>query len=234
MLAGAVASCAAALASLAASPTVGAQSSARADADTARGLRLVISLDARRLWVIADDDTLRTVPVAVASGATLEYQGKRWSFTTPRGRRVVVRKDSLPVWIPPEWHYYEVARANHLVVRLLAAGAPVALDDGRRLEVRGDEVGTIAADSVFAPLPLGEEIIFDGFLFVPPLGTKHRRIEGELGWYRLDLGEGFSMHGTPYGDSIGRAATHGCFRLRDEDITWLYQVIPIGTRVYIY
>ena len=30
-------------------------------------------------------------------------------------------------------------------------------------------------------------------------------------------------HGTPFKDSIGKAVTHGCIRLSDEDITWLYQ-----------
>jgi L,D-transpeptidase-like protein len=211
-----------------------APAAARADADSARGLRIVISLADRRLWTIVDDDTLLATTIAVASGASLEYQGRRWTFATPRGRRVVVHKDSLPVWVPPDWHYYEVARSLHLMVRPLVVGAPVFLDDGRRLEIRAASVGLVGADSVFAPLPVGEEIIFDGFLFMPPLGTAQRRIEGELGWYRLDLGEGIAMHGTPYAESIGRAATHGCFRLRDEDITWLYQVVPIGTRVYIY
>ena len=33
---------------------------------------------------------------------------------------------------------------------------------------------------------------------------------------------------------IGKAATHGCMRLRDEDIEWLYQYVPVGTRIYIY
>ena len=35
-------------------------------------------------------------------------------------------------------------------------------------------------------------------------------------------------------NSIGKAATHGCMRLRDEDIEWLYQFVPVGTKIYIY
>ena len=30
------------------------------------------------------------------------------------------------------------------------------------------------------------------------------------------------------------AAPHGCIRLRDEDIEWLYENVPVGTKVYIY
>ena len=79
-----------------------------------------------------------------------------------------------------------------------------------------------------------EEVIFDSTLFVPPVGTLNRRIEGELGRHTLDTGNGFLLHGTPHKASIGTAATHGCIRLRDEDIEWLYDMIPVGTRVYIY
>ena len=40
-----------------------------------QSLRVVVSLDARTLWVLRGDDTLRTARVAVASESTLAYQG---------------------------------------------------------------------------------------------------------------------------------------------------------------
>jgi lipoprotein-anchoring transpeptidase ErfK/SrfK len=86
----------------------------------------------------------------------------------------------------------------------------------------------------FAYLPTDEEVIFDSTLFIPPVGTLNRRIEGELGRHMLDTGKGFLLHGTPHKASIGTAATHGCIRLRDDDIAWLYDMIPVGARVYIY
>ena len=76
--------------------------------------------------------------------------------------------------------------------------------------------------------------MFDNTLFIPPQGTKHRSIQGELGHYRLDLGDGYLLHGTPYARSIGAAVTHGCVRLADDDIEWLYENVPVGTKVYIY
>lgn len=206
----------------------------RATADTARGFRLVISVDDRRLWAIIGTDTLLSAPVSVASGSTLDYQGRRWKFETPRGRRTVVAKDSLPMWVPPEWHYYEVARARGLLVRNVDAGRPVEMGDGRRLEVRGAAVGIVGLDSVFTALPPTDEIIVDGVLYIPPLGTANRRIPGELGAYRIDLGAGYMLHGTRDASSIGQAATHGCIRLRDADIAWLYEFVPIGVRVFIY
>jgi hypothetical protein len=194
----------------------------------------MVSIDERRIWAILDEDTLMTAPIAVGRGSSLAYQGKRWTFETPRGARTVLRKDSLPVWIPPDWHYYEVARARGLVVQRLEVDRPSPLPDGRRLEVRSGVAGVIEEDSSFTPLPTDEEIVFDGLLFMPPIGTRNRRIEGELGRYRLDLGNGVMLHGTPHQSSIGEASTHGCIRLRDADIAWLYEFIPVGTRVYIY
>ncbi|AHG92593.1 ErfK/YbiS/YcfS/YnhG family protein (plasmid) [Gemmatirosa kalamazoonensis] len=202
--------------------------------ERARGLRVVVSVLDRRLWAIADDDTLLTAPVAVGSDAVLQYEARRWRFATPRGQRRVVRKDSLPVWTPPEWHYYEVAREHGLAVRRLAADRPVTLSDGRRLEIRRAVVGVVDPDGTFAELPVDEEIVFDGALFIPPLGTRNRRIAGELGRYRLDLGDGVSIHGTPWKESIGQAVTHGCIRVGDVDMAWLYEFIPVGTRVFIY
>ena len=196
-------------------------------------LRVEVSLADRWLWVIAGNDTLRSAPAAVGSDSSLEYQGRRWRFATPRGTWPVIAKDSLPVWVPPEWHYFEVARAQRLVVRYLRAGRPVVVEGARRLEVRGDVVGVSDA-SGFTPLPEDEEIVFDGALFVPPLGTRNRRIAGELGRYRLSLAAGYSLHGTPWHDSVGRAVTHGCIRLADDDIAWLYANVPVGTPVRVY
>jgi hypothetical protein len=82
----------------------------------------------------------------------------------------------------------------------------------------------------FAP---GEEIIWGGALYIPPLGTRQRLVSGELGRYRLDLGDGYLLHGTPYTESIGQPSSHGCIRLADDDIEWLYKHVPVGTAVMI-
>lgn len=39
------------------------------------------------------------------------------------------------------------------------------------------------------------------------------------------------LHGTDDPDSVGRAVSHGCIRLSDEDITFLAETLPLGTPV---
>jgi len=197
------------------------------------GFRLVVSLQDRHLWAIIGRDTVLSAPAAVAKGTTLEFGKKEWTFETPRGMRTVLSKEADPIWQPPEWLYAETALENGLKLGHLNSGQKIKLSDGRSLTVRDGEAGVIDG-GVFAPLPTDEHIVFDNTLFVPPMGSKNRKIEGELGKYRLNLGDGYLLHGTPYKESIGLAATHGCVRMRDEDIEWLYDHVPVGTRVYIY
>jgi len=204
----------------------------RQAADRSSDLRIVVSLNDRMLWAIMGPDTLLTAPVAVSTDETLEYAGKSWRFETPRGMRTVIAKRENPVWTPPEWHYAETARENGLKLAAMKLGRTM-LSDGSWLDVRNTRVGVVQHGE-FALLPTEEEVIFDNTLFIPPIGTLNRRIEGELGHHMLDTGNGFLFHGTPYKATIGTAATHGCIRLRDEDIRWLYDMMPVGTRVYIY
>jgi hypothetical protein len=208
--------------------------SARNLADRSRGFRLIVSLQDKRLWAIVGEDTVLSAPVATAKGTTLKYGNHEWTFRTPRGMRSVLRKEADPIWVPPDWLYAEVATEYNLKLRKIERGQPIKLSDGRMLVVRDTLVGVVGSDSHFYELPVDEHIVFDSTLFVPPLGTKNRRVEGELGKYRLDLGEGYLLHGTPDKESIGFAATHGCIRLRDEDIEWLYTYVPVGTKVYIF
>lgn len=208
--------------------------SAKNLADRSKGFRLIVSIEDKRLWAVVGEDTVLSAPVATAKGTSLKYGKRTWTFRTPRGMRTVLGKEADPIWIPPDWLYAEVATEYNLKLRKLERGQPVKLSDGRALVVRDSLVGVVGKDSHFYELPTDEHIVFDSTLFVPPLGTKNRRVEGELGKYRLDLGEGYLLHGTPDKESIGFAATHGCVRLRDEDIEWLYTYVPVGTKVYIF
>ena len=197
-------------------------------------LRIVVSLDDRRLWVVVGPDTVMEAPVAIGSGQTLVFGEKSWQFDTPRGIRKVRGKDADPHWTPPEWHYAETAREYGLKVEKLTMSKPYPISGGRKIMFQDGEAGVMHPDSGFFLLPLEEEIVFDNTLFVPPVGSKNRKIQGMLGKYKLDTGGGVLLHGTPHQTSIGKAATHGCLRLRDEDIEWLYDYVPVGTKIYIY
>jgi len=209
--------------------------SARATAERAKGYRIVVDIEDHRLYVIDGGDTLRNAPVATASGNTLRYGGKTWHFETPRGVRTVLSKEANPVWMPPEWAYAQVAKDYGLKLRHLERGQRVRVRGGTILTTQGDEVGVIQpGETEFVPLVLDEYIVFDNTLFIPPAGTKHSMVAGELGKYRLKLGDGYQIHGTPHLATIGTSVTHGCMRLADEDIEWVYNNVPVGTKVYIY
>ena len=199
-----------------------------------QNLHVVVSLEDRRLWVIVGADTVMEAPVAIGSGQTLTFGEQAWRFDTPRGIRTVRGKDADPHWVPPEWHYAETAKEYGLKLAKLSLTKPTYVSRGRRIEFRDGEAGVFDPDSGFAFLPLDEEIVFDSTLYIPPVGSKNRAVQGELGKYKLDTGGGVLLHGTPHQTSIGKAATHGCMRLRDEDIEWLYQYVPVGTKIYIY
>jgi lipoprotein-anchoring transpeptidase ErfK/SrfK len=208
---------------------------ARAVADSATGYRVVVDIGEHRLAVINGSDTLRTAPVATASNSTLSFGGRTWRFETPRGVRTVLAKDTEPTWTPPMWHYAEVAEEYGLRLRTLERGQVVRLRDGTRLTTRGDEVGVIQpGETEFVPLVLDMHVVFDNTLFIPPPGTKQRTVAGELGHFRLKLGDGYQIHGTPEKSSIGTSASHGCVRMTDADIEWMYHNVPVGTKVYLY
>ena len=101
----------------------------RAAAEENERLRIVISLNDRLLWVLIGSDTLLTAPVAVSMDSSFEYAGKTWRFETPRGVRTVLAKRENPVWVPPDWHYAEVAREHALALAPMKA-KKTKLSDG--------------------------------------------------------------------------------------------------------
>jgi lipoprotein-anchoring transpeptidase ErfK/SrfK len=199
---------------------------------------LVISLEERHLWYKQSGAVLFTTQVATGSGKTMvkEGGGRAWKFETPRGRLVVQSKEEAPVWVPPDWHYVEQSRKRGLGLLRLEIGQSLAAADGSVLTVEGHDVVRVLPDGrqVVLQAADGREIVVDGKVLVPPLGTTPRRYEGVLGTHRLNMGDGYAIHGTNQPDTVGRAVSHGCVRLRNEDIARLYAMVPVGTPVYIY
>lgn len=194
---------------------------------------VVVSVNERMLWLLEGADTVLATPVAVGSGDTLSHGGRRWRFVTPHGERRVLRKEADPVWVPPLWHFVERARETGRPLVELRAGRPHRFPDGSQVQVREGVVGHRLANGAWVPWEPGQEVVINGILFVPPLGTANRRVHGELGAYKLDLGDGYLLHGTPHKDSIGTAATHGCIRVPDDALRTLWERVPVGARVLI-
>lgn len=55
--------------------------------------------------------------------------------------------------------------------------------------------------------------------------------DNPMGLYALYVGRLYAVHGTNANFGIGLRVSHGCVRLRDPDIKWLFKNVPIGTRV---
>jgi lipoprotein-anchoring transpeptidase ErfK/SrfK len=199
---------------------------------------IVVSTGERELWYKKGEDVLFHTQVATGSGKTLVREGgdSVWRFETPRGRLSVVSKERDPVWAPPDWHYVEQARKRKTGLVRLERGQSLTTSDGSVITVSGNDVVRRSADGGETVLSAtdGREIVIDGKLVMPPLGTTQRRYEGVLGTYRLNIGNGYALHGTNQPETIGRAVSHGCVRLRNEDIAKLYDMVSVGTPVYIY
>jgi hypothetical protein len=210
---------------------------AAATPDTGDRPYIVVSINDNRLWYRQGSRTLFTSRVATGSGKELVQEGGlHWKFETPRGRLVVESKETDPVWVPPEWHYMELASKKHLGVVKLARNQTIPVGNGAKIAVIGNDVVTEFPDGHMEPFETreGKEIVANGNIVVPPFGTNQRKYTGTLGVNRLYLGDGYGLHGTDEPASIGRSASHGCVRLRNEDIETLYRIVPVGTVVYIY
>jgi lipoprotein-anchoring transpeptidase ErfK/SrfK len=161
---------------------------------------------------------------STGKGTTLRAGGQTMVFRTPIGRFRIQSKEEHPMWVPPDWHFIEQARENGLGVVHLARGQQLG-----DLSVSGDEVVSNGY-----PLPQGELIVRGGAIVIPPVGTRQRQFPDVLGDYRLNLGDGYALHGTQAVSQLGRSVSHGCVRLANEDIARLYSMANVGDEVVIY
>lgn len=173
---------------------------------------IVVSLAERRVLMIKGQDTIFRAPVAIGSGKTIVIDGQTKRFITPRGRMSITHKERDPVWVPPNWHYVEVARRNGLGLIDMSNASPNAL----------------------AGYPAGQVPIRGGSVIIPPWGSPQRQYRGKLGYAKLEMYDGYYFHGTDNERSVGGAASHGCLRMLRNDIKWMYENVPLGTPVYIY
>lgn len=201
-----------------------------------RGPKILVSTNERRLLLISGRDTLMDTSVGIGSGADFEYEGRKFRFETPTGRRRVLSKEENPIWTPPDWHYMEKAKFRGLKLIRLKDGDEIELGDGSHLVVKDGKVGRVNHFGNFWAFTPGTEIIFDGKIFMPPITSEQRRIPNALGPYKLNTGDGYLIHGTnPFNeDTIGGAVSHGCVRLDNDELDRLYHLVDNGTPVFIY
>jgi len=125
------------------------------------------------------------------------------------------------------------ARAENRIV--------VSIPDRKLLLVNGERIVKIydvAVGKASTPSPRGEFRIVNripnpawytvGKVVAPgkgnPLGTR---------WMGLTA-KGYGIHGTNAPKSIGKAASHGCIRMRASDLEELFDLVTVGAVVEIY
>ena len=199
---------------------------------------IVVSMADHRLWYKQGKEIVFEAPVATGSGKELVGGAAgQWRFETPRGRLTVKGKDEDPAWVPPDWHYVEQAHKKGLGIVHLDQGEKIPTGDGGVLTTQNGEVVKRYGNGTSVSLGggvEGKEIVVNGNIVIPPYGTTARRYMGVMGTRRLELGDGYGIHGTDHPESIGQSVSHGCVRLRNEDIERLYPMVAVGTPVYIY
>jgi lipoprotein-anchoring transpeptidase ErfK/SrfK len=217
------------------------------------GETIMISTAENKLYVRKDGQTIFEAVCSTGKGTTLAIDGKTMIFDTPIGKLRVVGKEENPQWVPPDWHYVEQARKNGMRVVRLSPGSPVDARSGDPVHSRDEGVWSWFSDRSSGPvlkvkgdtvvedygssqreLPPGQMIIAGDAIVIPPINTKQRHFDKVLGRYRVNLGDGYAIHGTLETDKLGQSVSHGCVRLGDQDIERLYGMAQVGDSVVIY
>src|SRR5205807_2102711 len=82
---------------------------------------------------------------------------------------------------------------------------------------KGDTV-VETSNGVDRELPAGAMILAGNTIVIPPINVKQRHFAKVLGGFRLNLGDGYALHGTQQTAQLGRSVSHGCVRLGDKDL----------------
>lgn len=217
------------------------------------GQTIIVSTAENRVYVRQNGQTVFQAVCSTGKGTTLAVDGRTLVFDTPIGKFHIKSKEENPQWVPPDWHYVEMARKNGMRVVRLNPGSAVDssgnLTSGKRdegvwgwfgggssgpvLRVKGNTVVRDYGDHE-EELPPGKVITVGDAIVIPPVSTPQRHFDKVLGHYRLNLGDGYALHGTQETGQLGRSVSHGCVRLGDNDIAHLYQIANVGDEVIIY
>ena len=186
---------------------------------------ITVSTAENKVYARRDGQLVFEAICSTGKNTSLVSDGQTMVFRTPIGRFHIQSKEENPMWVPPDWHFVEEARKNGMEVVRLNRGQRI--DD---LSVSGTEV----VSSSGAVLEPGQLIVRGGAVVIPPVGTRQRSVPDVLGVRRLNLGDGYALHGTQAVSQLGTNASHGCVRLHNDDIARLYDMANVGDEVIIY
>jgi hypothetical protein len=116
----------------------------------------------------------------------------------------------------------QTPRGAHEVRELIGAGAPCgAVFVGR------EPTGEVCTSELRAASP-GRDWILSRVIWLSGLETG-RNQGGEVDTYERYI----YIHGTPDDEPVGEPRSHGCIRMRNEDVIELFELLEVGTRVRI-
>lgn len=69
---------------------------------------------------------------------------------------------------------------------------------------------------------------------IPSATAEERYDYSTMGDYALGLGNGYYLHGTLYQRFLGLPVTHGCVRIGEKDLEVIYNILSVGSKVFIY
>ena len=185
---------------------------------------ITVSTEENKVYARDNGQLVFEAVCSTGKGTSMTIGGRTMVFNTPIGRFHIISKEQDPTWVPPDWHYVEQARKEGLEVERLQPGQCIS-----DVCAQGHEV--YAGGS---PVEEGSMIVRGGAMIIPPVGTRARSFTGVLGKYRLNLGDGYALHGTQETAKLGQSVSHGCVRIGDADLERLYNMAHVGDEVIIY
>jgi lipoprotein-anchoring transpeptidase ErfK/SrfK len=123
----------------------------------------------------------------------------------------------------------ESAPSRRLIVNI-AARKIVLVEDGKVVKTYPVAVGKHSTPSPSGNFHIASHVAnptysHDGKVVGPgpsnPVGTR---------WMGLGF-KGYGIHGTNHPESIGHAASHGCIRMRNQDVEELFELVRVGDEV---
>lgn len=130
-------------------------------------------------------------------------------------------------------------RASEVTLNSLTYALSASIDDRTlTLTKDGEDVKTfdVAIGTGDTPTPTGDFYLTE--LLIPtnegygPYAFGLSAFSDVLNSFGGGPGQ-IGLHGTPDADSIGQAVSHGCIRLHNDDITYLAEILPLGTPISI-
>jgi L,D-transpeptidase YbiS len=190
----------------------------------------------------AAGEVLRAAPEAVGEGAAAVAPPAPDDTVRERGRleRAIARQRPRGLYVVVDIHRNQLRlMRDDEVLReaVVSTGSGAVLRDPRdgREWVFDTPLGErIVQKKVRNPIWYKPDWAFVEEGRVPPKDLAERTDDVSLGDYALYLGDGYLIHGTLFQSLLGTSVTHGCVRVGDADLEYLYRHVPVGTKVFLY